>query len=470
MASRVKGRSKHWRGGLPAAQQSLGSLDIYTGAPRLAGLLRNVDFESADTSPSTIKDAMELARDWHKKNLFVQQGLRLKIAVANYGFCIRPDLEYGQKLDEPARRRFTKWLRTNGPAIHRLVLETMEDWFIMDNAVAFWRKSGRMALPRVFSLRPELCKYTDPMGEETLKVRMGWKIEELKALPPEAQKRYGAAEIILDEEKGEYFRVLKRDRVGYGFAWPQMHAVFRVLNNAESHEVADNLWAFISRAVIRHFKIGHEIKQGPKAGQPNWFWNEKRDSAIRKFFEGRLGVMDYCSNFDTSLEYPFPSADRYDAKKYQSVWERLSYWLGPLGLVLMNRTANDFPLRLLRAWVEEERRLLRVHCEAIMREVFPSDPPAKLVWSNRVFMDGRQWLEFLKFMLQAGPLSQRSVLEEADFDPEEERERKAEEHELLQDGAAKGRVLPIFDPAHGKRPSTEGNGRPAGATDGHKRD
>lgn len=46
----------------------------------------------------------------------------------------------------------------------------------------------------------------------------------------------------------------------------------------------DNLWAFVSRAVIRQFKVGHEIRNGPRAGQGIWFWNTKRGDAIKKFF------------------------------------------------------------------------------------------------------------------------------------------------------------------------------------------
>ena len=32
--------------------------------------------------------------------------------------------------------------------------------------------------------------------------------------------------------------------------------------------------------------VGHEIRNGPRAGQGIWFWNTKRGDAIKKFLEG----------------------------------------------------------------------------------------------------------------------------------------------------------------------------------------
>jgi len=64
------------------------------------------------------------------------------------------------------------------------------------------------------------------------------------------------------------------------------------------------------------------------------FWNTKRGDAIKKFFEGRVGILDFDGNFDIDIHYPFPSAERFDRKKYESVFQRLSLWLGPVGLML----------------------------------------------------------------------------------------------------------------------------------------
>ncbi|MBM3839276.1 MAG: hypothetical protein FJ398_15170 [Verrucomicrobia bacterium] len=57
-----------------------------------------------------------------------------------------------------------------------------------------------------------------------------------------------------------------------------------------------------------------------------------------------------------------------------------------------------------------------------------------------------------KFLLTSGPLSQRTVLANAGFDVEEEREHKEEEGALVNDPKTRAQVLPIFDPNHGKQP------------------
>ena len=71
----------------------------------------------------------------------------------------------------------------------------------------------------------------------------------------------------------------------------------------------------------------------------------------------------------------------------------------------------------------------------------------------------------------AGALSQRTILEQYDYDTEEERERKAEEAALLDNDKTKGQVLPLFDPSHGTEPinTPDGGGRPAGQKDGTPR-
>jgi hypothetical protein len=265
-------------------------------------------YARADTSsdPRDKREALVLARDWHKKNLFVQAGLGLKVGFANYGLRLKPI----DKVGKQSRQQLNAWWLKNKRAIRKFIRETWEDWHILDNAVAFWRKQG-VIIPRIITLKPEDCVYSDAMGIEKLKVRLGWSKEELTSTGQNSAKdewrRYASREIELSEDKGEFFRVLKRDRDGWGFAWPRIHAVFRTLNQQESMEVADNLWAFVSRAVIRQFKVGHEIRNGPRAGQGIWFWNTKRGDAIKKFFEGRVGILDFDGNFDIDIHYAWPS-------------------------------------------------------------------------------------------------------------------------------------------------------------------
>ena len=87
---------------------------------------------------------------------------------------------------------------------------------------------------------------------------------------------------------------------------PRMYALFRTMEQDESMQIGDNLWAFLGRAVIQQFAVGHEIKQGPYAGRDIYMWNPKVNEDVRGFFEGRLGLLDVCTNFDFKGLFPYP--------------------------------------------------------------------------------------------------------------------------------------------------------------------
>ena len=434
--------------------------------------VRLENFSDAAQNPEDLSQALQEARNWLRRSLFVRSGLRLKVGFCNYGFRLKPRenvTKAGSRQSGSAE--LEPWLLQNRGPIKRFMCETWGDWLWLDNCVVFWRsdKARRNQSPKVFTLLPEKCRYTDQMGVEKLKVRLGWSEQNLKGLPKEQIKRYSSGEIELDEKYGEHFRVLKRARVGLGFAWPGSYSLFHTLAQAESLEVADRLWAFVSRRVLTQFKLGHEITNGPRAGQATWFWNKARGEAIRKFFEGRLGAMDYSSNFDVNIEFPFPSSDRFSAERYESVLQRMTDWLGPVGAMMRGGDVKvgqmDAVLKLLRADVTEEREMIVDYCEDVINTVFKPPFPVKCIWSNRIFADARQSMEMVRHLLSAGPLSQRTALEESDFDVDEERARKAEEGKLLESDETKSQVLPVFDPAHGQDPAAPGSGRPPGKRD-----
>ena len=115
-------------------------------------------YARADTSsdPRDKREALVLARDWHKKNLFVQAGLGLKVGFSNYGLRLKPI----DKVGKQSRQQLNAWWLKNKRAIRKFIRETWEDWHIMDNAVAFWRKQGAAVIPRIITLKPEDCLYS----------------------------------------------------------------------------------------------------------------------------------------------------------------------------------------------------------------------------------------------------------------------------------------------------------------------
>jgi hypothetical protein len=426
-------------------------------------------------TPEEMQEKLALARSYHGSSLFIQQGLQVKVGFYNYGlrFVLAP-ARANAKGDRKAEAAALKdWVEQNTPALRRLVREVWEDRLCMDNAVIFWREKGAVRGPtrQVFTLPPERCQYADPLGIEILKVQLGWKEQDFadrdspaaKALNKDLIKRYARnGYITLDPREGEMFRVLKRDRVGWGFSEPRLMALYRTLQQEESLQVADNLWAFMSRSVIRQFKVGHEIRNGPRAGQNLWFWKRERGNAIKAFFEGRTGLMDFSGNFDIDIVYPHPDQKWFDRAKFDSVYERMSIWLGPAGAVMWPQGNNPWTMDALRSAAEAERSEVGPFLSDVINSAMQPPHPVRVVWSDRIFQEGRARLELTKFLLAQGPLSGRTALQTAGFDAEEEREYKAEEGALVQSEGGKHQVLPAYDSAHGNQPAVGEPGRPAG--------
>ncbi len=287
-------------------------------------------------------------------------------------------------------------------------------------------------------------------------------------------RRYSKGGYIeLDSDLGEFFSVLRRAREGWGFGLPRMYSLFRTMEQDESMQIGDNLWAFLGRAVIRQFAVGHEIKQGPYAGRDIYMWNPKVNEDVRGFFEGRLGLLDVCTNFDFKVLFPYPEIKRFDAAKYLSVLERITYWAGPVGLMFLGSPAARGQLNLqlmdlLRVEVTEvERPEMGLWLSEVINAVFRPPLEVEVAWKSTIFRDQRQAIELMKFLVTSGALSYRTALEDSDQDPEQETERKDVEGEWMRDEKKKYRLLPPYDPAHGKRPAapaglSEPAGRPVG--------
>src|SRR3990167_9180391 len=79
-------------------------------------------YDGADSQPDEIADAQKVARDWHKKNLFVQQGVALKLAFCNYDLRLKPRSAEGSKVqgsNVQSRLKLREWWEVNELAVTR---------------------------------------------------------------------------------------------------------------------------------------------------------------------------------------------------------------------------------------------------------------------------------------------------------------------------------------------------------------
>jgi hypothetical protein len=437
------------------------------------------DIASTAEMPRDVQEALAHTDAWIKKNLFVDECINLKVALWNYGFGIAP----AEKVDKKKKKDLERWCEVHEEKLTNFVTESWTDAISFNNIVAFWRKKEGQLYPvgdpRIITIPPHQCRYSDALGIPRLRVKLGWSKDDFiisgksptqrpdVLLDKEELKRYASGgEVELLESQGEYFKVYKEARVGWGFRWPRFSTLFHTCAQIESQEVGDRLQGFLCRTVLRQHLIGHEIKTGPRAGLPMNFMKEPRAKETLNFFSGRIGALDYCTNFDQKVEFPFPSNDRFDKEKYDSGWLRIALHYGPVGLylhsLLIGRGSMPFIMEGAQAEAEKSRKNIRRFLTHLIQEVFRPPVKIKVYWSNRIFQDRRQIAEIAKALLTAGPLSQRTALEQFDYCPEEEREFKAEEAKLPPE-----QTRPTWDSSHGIDPSNpmDTGGRPAGTKD-----
>jgi len=425
--------------------------DINTGAVRLTS--RDVLHGECRTP----QQAFTRARKWAQENWFVQQVNDLKLAFYHYGFRLTAK--------EPKDRAALKTAWDNDAALRlaltRYVNEVQTEFLLNDTVVSFWREEAKTT---PFLLLGENCEYTDAMGHERLKVTMNYKPEDLEGsdITPKQRERYTSGkQVLLSEEFDEYYSVLTRAYRGQGFGFPRLQAVFQVLQQNQSMEAGENSLALCLRKVERFHRFGWEQKAtGMNQTKQTAYatWTKKRWDAVLAFYNGRYGAMETSGNFDHFIELLWGGkgfdVKWFDARKWETITQRLMWWGGPLAFMMVSKAVNPFLLGMLKTQAKKERELVGGHLEYTLARGF-NLKNVQVRWSNRCFHDARLAWDMVKTLMTQGPLSLKTGLEEGDFDPDTEAENKIEEAKETN----RSKLIPIFDPAHGGKPG-ENNGRP----------
>ena len=417
--------------------------------------------------------AFTKARLVAESNYWLRSFLPLKQSIFNHGFTIAPAPLPGKKKSSAKGGgdldKLNQWLDTEisppdveGDAtnkdvgvpggakltvreqIEKFVEDAWTEFLLLNNCIAFWQQDSKTAI----TLPPERCRYKDVMGIETLFYLHGLTENDKKLMDPEQAARFKESEIPIDFNEGEFFKVLKRTRTGFGLSWPVVQSVFRTLGTLESMEMGESSYAFSGRAHWRQHRMGHEIKQGAMAGKPAYHWTKKKGDAARKIFEDKRGFLgDLTSNFDFTTEYPHEDVAYFTEDKWKSPEHRLLHWGGPLALMLAAAEQSPFLTQLLKAEATEARKKMGAFLESVIRQAWAPPVGVKITWSNRIFADSRIAMETLTSGLSAGPISQKTWREEAGFNDAEETARK--EAEATDSEANPNKYQPAFDASHG---------------------
>lgn len=415
-----------------------GRWDVNTGSEKL----RPDDLLFRER-PSTPQDAFMRARSWNKENWFVEMINQGKVDFFNYGMKVVP-IDNNKK----TRASLQKFFDDNPKLhmdLHRCINEVVMEFNLNQNVVSFWREKKKN-MP--FLLLGEQCEYVDYFGIPQL-----WWNPDMKAskMPQsddvfqfsgmsgqDIKNRYfQGKKIKLDEKYDEYFEVLTTNYRGLGFGVPRLYSVFRTLSQTESMEVGDNMLGLLGRRVTLNHALGFELKgQGasPNAAYQKEVsvWSKKRADAIIAFFNGRFGFIETTSNFDYNPKVHALDPKLFDGKKWDTVINRLLWWAGPLGFMMICKQPNPFLLGIFRTMSDSFRGDVRRHLTYILNRGVEGIgqkgvPKITVEWSNRCFTDQRLAWDMVSGLMKQGPLSLTTSLTEGGFNANEELENKREE-------------------------------------------
>jgi hypothetical protein len=428
------------------------------------------DLFGKKTGPERFAQARRLAK-WID---FFATVIYLKETFFNDGFSFgesRPGFTGG---DAKLKRWLDAQVTAGGQPydFSQIVNDAWGDWLVYDNAIAFWtepenvqrptlnaqRPTGE-GLPRVIMLDPEACEYTNAFGVERLKIRL-----EKVTLKPEDEadlRKRGMPEryikalkegkpFLVDPEEGDHFRVLSRAKLGKGLGDPRISSILEQLSTMELFGLGDWAGASQMKKVVRQFIKGHEIKQGPLAGQPTHFLKVKEQKLIHNAFKDKDGAFDAVTNFDLAVKYPFLDPKFFDHNKMSGTLNRLTQWAGGLFLLFREGQVSPYAMEVFSA----EGRAERSKMSKFLASIFADEsfiggatkaPPAELVpqWSPWTFFTQKMMNELVRLGISNGIMSGPSAREAMGLDDKIEGDR------IEASRKKKERYTPVFEAKQG---------------------
>lgn len=427
------------------------------------------------------RELFKRCRELASENDFVQRVLWLKDCYFARGVRagVRAARALGTDQTESDARRAVRAARANGADLNdridridgellRLIRQLSDDawteYLVCQAAVAFWRRPAQgEGLPAVTILDCEDLEYTEVFGVGSLKVfpkKMVLTEDQKRALGPRLAEAVGTGKpLTLDRDLGECWKVLKLGKAGSsGLGTPRMAAILDMLSQRELLKIGDWAGAWTIKDVIRQIKKGHEITQGPLAGQPQYFLKNAERKRIADQMKNKGGAYTAITNWD--LYYGFVHLDPkyFDAKKYEGVHMHLAAWAGPVELMRREGTVSPY---LIKAFENEGLRE-RERVAAFIEEIL-SDPDLvgdgeakvpegiKVGWDPHAFKNLQEIYEWVRAGSngQVSPQSQREAL---GVDDAAETALMREAHKRRMD------YTPPFEPRQGLLDNP--NGRP----------
>ena len=451
--------------------------------------------EETDIAPIRQQEALIFAQRWKGKrgqdgfkvcraliegdgstpqpNEFLRPMYDARLRMAGDGFRLVLSNETREMIEKKA-----PWFASEAAL---LADEVMAEFVMMDNAAVFWQDAASRddGSTIVSVLDTEIIKAYANGNYETLEV-----IPQKQDVPKDQRDKFekkfldavskGTA-IVLDQEKGEYFNVATMTKRGRGLALPSMLGCLDALAQLEAIRTGDMAGAWDSRFLIKHWQLGHEIRNGDRAGRKDNFATPKKIAAMKAEMRRKRGFLyDLFSNFDVTLNYRYIPAEFFSEKKYEGSLMRLRRWGAALAAMSM-KEAPDGVLALAQADIKAIRARVGLLLETVFNRPEYGLPKlkkgerVKVAWSPVTFLSPDKVAISVGQWLDRGMISVTTSRELIGVDPETETARLTAEKG--QDGfrpnfvASIGVVEDQPAPGDGGKPAAKKKGT-AGADNG----
>lgn len=442
---------------------------LFTGGSTNAPNTLSYDKQKNLERPNDVRTLFQRLRIMEDESTFLSSYIPLKMSFYNDGFA----LTTGELASGNAAKQLADWLAqdyttkavfvdpmtneeleieyhmTNGDAVNRFVRDVWHEFLLLDTVVGMWLDNGGAPI----ILDPYRCRYQDKLGIPVVYYSHGIQGRDLDLLPPDQQERFKQrGEIMLNPKFGEHVKVLTRGLVGSGFVKPRLFSLLRTLGEVESKEIGFHGQAHNMRSATRHIKVGHSIDGGVHAGKGTWFINKKRADAVLKEFNNRQGPHDLVTNFDHTIEFPWPDIEKFDTVAWKGTDKRICNWGGVLAQMLIAEKVIEGGLGYERTRCGLDRQMIREFIKPIIIAAFkaPENVDLQITWSDLCFIDPARAAELLKFAVQQGISSVTTAQQIIGLNPDREAGLKVKE---ASDPDAEKKFRPMWDTSHALAPA-----------------
>lgn len=271
----------------------------------------------------------------------------------------------------------------------------------------------------------------------------------------------GTKKVLLKEEDGDFWLLrTKREQEEDGLEEPDMCAIFETLATYDLLDEADQIAAFIQKALIVLISQGETlVGKTPTEQKAGWLSKEQKRE-LESIFKKPIKGLYVFGAHNTKVQFIYPPPEIFSDTKYEATRRKIMLWKG-ISFALMEGSGGSYAvawinLRKFLAEIQYYRRLVSRLLEelwshpvikpGIMQE---EDALPKARFDEQITEEPRTLLAKVQFGLQQGILSIKTALETLGFRPRNERLNKLDE---MQESPLWSRV---YEPNQGLTPTSD---------------